>query len=212
VSRSLALLIACAATYGFAIGASNSWLDAARNLVKFPLLVLATASVCALSYFVVARFLGAPLGFVSVQRAVLAVFRDTVVLLASLSPAVFWLARTMARPDAAARDLGDYPLFQGFNVAAIAVCGCLAVWLQAARLLARGDLGPAKRRALLASWMGLSLLVGGQVAWYLRPFFGIAGPEAPPPPWFLGDAPDFRGARSFYEACANLVAPPDGWR
>jgi hypothetical protein len=212
VTRSLALLIAAAAVYGFAIGASNSWTYALRNVVKFPLLVLATAVVCALCYFVVARFVGAPLGFVAVQRAVLAVFRDTTVLLASLSPAVLWLARTMQRPDAAGRDLGDYPLFQGFNVAAIAVCGCLAVWLQAVRLLARGDVGPGKRRALLASWMGVSLLVGGQVAWYLRPFFGINGPDAPLPPWFLGDEPDFRGARSFYEACANLVVPPEGWR
>ena len=211
MKRSLALLVACAALYGFAIGASTSWTYAARNLVKFPLLIVGTAAVCALCYDVLARFLGAHFGFVAVQRAVLAVFRDTTVLLASLSPAVFWFARTMTRPSG--RDLGDYPLFQGFNVAAIAVSGCLAVRLPARRLLAEHALGAGKRRMLLGSWMLVSLLVGGQLAWYLRPFFGIAAADAPPPErWFDGDTPDFRGARSFYEAVWNLVAPPHGWR
>jgi hypothetical protein len=210
--KSLAALVVAAALYGFAIGAANSWTFAVRNLAKFPLLLLATAALCSVCYFALARFLSAPLGFVAVQRAVLAVFRDAAVLLASLSPVVFWLGRTMRRPDPAARDLADFPLFQGFNVVAIAVSGCVAVWLQARRLLARGDLGAARRRALLAIWMGVSLLVGGQVAWFMRPFFGVHGPEAPDPPWFLGDEPDFRGARSFYEACWNLVVPPAGWR
>jgi hypothetical protein len=208
--RSLVLLVASASIYGFAIGASTSWTYAARNLAKFPLLMLGTAAVCALCYDVLARFLGAGFGFVAVQRAVLAVFRDTAVLLASLSPAVFWFARTMMRPSG--RDLGDYPLFQGFNVVAIAVCGCLAVRLQAKRLLAQHELGVRKRNVLLGSWMLVSLLVGGQLAWYLRPFFGIAGPDVPPPRWFDGDTPDFRGARSFYEAVWNLVAPPRDWR
>jgi hypothetical protein len=208
---SVALMLGCAAIYGFAIGASNSWLYAARNVVKFPLLVVATAALCALTHFVVARFLGAPLGFAAVQRAVLAVFRDAAVMLASLSPVVSWLARTMRPADRAARDLGDYPLFQGFNVVAIALAGCLAVAIRARALLARGDLPTSRRRALLASWMVVSLLVGGQVAWYLRPFFGFSGPDAVPP-WFLGDTPDVRGARSFYEACWLLLAPRNGWR
>jgi hypothetical protein len=209
--RSAALLLVCAAVYGFAIGAGNSWLYAARNLVKFPLLVVGTAAVCALCHFVLARFLGAPLRFTDVQRAMLAIFRDTAAMLASLSPVVLWLALTMRRPDRAARDLADFPLFQGFNVVAIAASGCLAIAVQARRLLARGDLATARRRALLAGWMGVSLLVGGQVAWYLRPFFGFSGAGAVPP-WFLGDTPDVRGARSFYEACWILVAPPAGWR
>ena len=38
---------------------------------------------------------------------------------------------------------------------------------------------------------------------------GIAGPGEDPP-FFAGTAPDFRGARSFYEAVYNLVVRPDG--
>lgn len=209
MTRSLAILVAAAALYGFSIGASHSWLYATRNLLKFPLLILVTAAVCAVAYFVLARFLGAPLGFVTVQRLVLAVFRDAVVLLASLSPVVAWLACTMQRP--LGRDLGDYPLFQGLNVVAIAISGCLAVRVQARRLLAERGLRAANRWLLLGSWMAVSLAVGGQTAWYLRPFFGATPLGDVTPPFCDGTAPDFRGARSFYEAVWNLVVPPAGW-
>lgn len=209
MTRSLLVLVLGAALYGACIGASHSWLYAMRNLLKFPLLILVTAGVCAISYFVLARFLGVGLGFVAVQRLVMAVFRDVVVLLASLSPVVLWLALTMQRPNG--RDLGDYPLFQGINVLAIAVCGCLAVATQARRLSAVHHVGAGVRRMLLASWMLVSLLVGGQAAWYLRPFFGVTPLGERTPPFCDGTAPDFRGARSFYEAVGNLIVPPAGW-
>jgi len=204
--RSLATLVLASAAYGFTIGASNSWLFATRNLVKFPLLILSTAAVCALAYFVLARFLGAPLSFVRVQRLVLAVFRDTSLLLASLGSVVLFFGLTMLRPTAA--DLNDYPLFQGLNVAWIAVCGCLAVRRQAAVLLRDHALAPPLRRGLVAGWMLLSLFAGGQCAWYMRPFFGIAPPGPGGVPFFMGTQPDFRGARSLYEAVYNLIVLP----
>lgn len=210
MTRSLAVLIAAAAVYGFSIGISHSWLYALRNLLKFPLLMLGTAAVCSISYFVLARFLGARLPFVAVQRLVLAVFRDTVVLLASLSPAVCLVATTMRRP--AGRDLADYPLFQGCNVLAIAICGCLGVATQARTMLARHALAPNQRNALLTAWLSVSLLVGGQAAWYLRPFFGATPLGERTPSFCDGTAPDFRGARSFYEAVYYLAVPPAGWR
>ncbi|MCA8976875.1 MAG: hypothetical protein KDC98_19285 [Planctomycetes bacterium] len=210
MTRSLATLVACSAVYGFSIGVANSWLYSWRNVVKFPLLILTTALICALSYFVLARFLGTELRFVTVQRLVLAIFRDVSLLLASLTPVVLYLGQTMQRP--VGRDLGDYPMFQGCNVFAIALCGCLAVHAQARRLGAERGIVGRRRLLLVGGWMLVSLLVGGQVCWYMRPFFGIGGPDSAPPPFFAGTRPDFQGARSFYEAVYNLVAPPDGWR
>ena len=80
--RVLISLIVSSALYGFSIGACHSWLYAARNLVKFPLLIVTTASVCALAYFVLARFLAPRLSFRDVQRLVILLFRDTSVMLA----------------------------------------------------------------------------------------------------------------------------------
>lgn len=206
MKRSLATLVLASAAYGFTIGASNSWLYAVRNLLKFPLLILATAAICSLAYFVLARFLGTPLSFVRTQRLVLAIFRDASVLLASLGPVVLFLGLTMLRPSRTG--LNDYPLFQGLNVAWIALCGCLAVRRQASMLLREHALGPALRHGLVAGWMLLSLFAGGQCAWYMRPFFGVDPPGPAGVPLFAGTRPDFRGARSIYEAVYNLVALP----
>ena len=202
MTASLLRLLAAAAVYGFSIGASHSWLYAARNLVKFPLLILATAAICAVAYAVLARFLAAPLGLLQVQRTVLAVFRDLAVLLAALSPVSFFLARTIRRPNGA--DLAEYPFFLLLNTAAIAMCGCLAVARQARHLRTSGC-GGSLVAGLLTGWMALSLFAGGQCAWLLRPFFGASPTVDASPPWFAFQRLDDRGAGSFFEAVWNAI-------
>jgi hypothetical protein len=87
------------------------------------------------------------------------------------------------------------------------VAGVLAVLRQAAALLHRHALPRARALPLVALWLAISLVVGGQAAWYLRPFFGNrAIPDDGS--FCLGSRPDFRGARSFYEAVYHLWAPP----
>jgi hypothetical protein len=206
MNRALGTMIGASATYGFSIGAVHSWLYATRNLLKFPLLLLCTGAVCALAYFVLARFFGTPLSFRRVQGLVLEIFRDLAVLLASLAPVTLFLALSLQEP--VGEDLGEYPFFQGLNVIAIALCGCLAVARQATALRTDYRLQGRLIVPLLTGWMALSLFAGGQCAWYLRPFFGIASRIDNNPPFCMGTAPDFRGARSFYEAVYNLVDPP----
>ena len=200
------MLVAASAAYGFSIGLSNSHVYAVRNLVKFPLLLLSTSAICSLCYFVLARFLGAELRFGAVQRIVLEVFRDCSLLLASLAPVATFLSLTMA--GTTADDLGGFPAFLGFNVAAIAVCGCLAVH-RCGRAVGDAVARAAQRRLLIAAWMFASLLVGGQTCWLIRPFFGSSSTADWSSPWFSGSEPGFRGARSFYEAVWFVVAPPD---
>lgn len=203
--RSLLTLIASSAAYGFSIGLSNSWIYANRNLAKFPLLILTTASVCSLLYHVLAQFFGMRLSFLAVQRLVLAIFRDTSLLLAALSPAICFLAATMPGPQD--RAPGDYRRFLMFNVVAIAICGCLAVYFRSRERLLSNRTTPERRPMLVASWMLASLLVGGQVCWYIRPFFGATAGTSDRP-WFTGTTPDHNGATSFYEAVLYLVIPP----
>lgn len=96
--KCLAALVLGAAVYGFSIGAVHSWLFAARNLIKFPLLLLGTALICAPAYALVARFLAARLSFVEALGLVLRLFRDASLLLAALAPACLFLARTLDPP------------------------------------------------------------------------------------------------------------------
>ena len=57
-------------------------------------------------------------------------------------------------------------------------------------------------------WVLLSLLAGGQAAWYLRPFFGVASIDGRATRFCLGTTPDYRGATNFYEAVYHLLRPP----
>ena len=205
--RSLLTLIASSAAYGFSIGLSNSTVYAVRNLVKFPLLILSTCAICAMCYFVLARFLSVTLTFVHVQKVVIAIFRDVAKLLAALALAVAFFALTCDPPEPGSVD--DFSVFLGLNVLAIAVCGCVAVYRCSAEHLPSDVVAPKHRKWLLSAWMVTSLLVGGQTCWLIRPFFGVSTTADWTSPWFSGSEPGFRGARSFYEAVWFAISPPD---
>lgn len=203
--RALLVAVLGSALYGYALGSAHSELYALRNVVKFPLLLLGTGVVCALANHVLARTLAPTIASARVRHSVLLAYRDIAVLLAALSPCTGFLAVSMRTGDDGR--LGEYPLFLAFNVGCIAASGLLAVWRQVHRL---GD-QPSTRRpalALIAASLALSLAVGGQVAFYMRPFFGLPVTRGGDPPFFLGDEPDARGARNFYEAVWQVVSSP----
>lgn len=212
VMRGLAALapagaaLAGACAYGFAIGAGKNLTYAWRSSLKFPLLLVGTALLCGLACFVFARFCGAPLPFLAVQRASFALHRTTAVLLGSLSPVVLFLGRTMAAPDA--RSLGGYPLFVGLNMLFIAAAGVVALRVQTHGLLRDHRLPRRQALLVVGSWLLLSLLVGGQLAFWLRPFFGIAS-LAGDPPFLLGSEPTVTGAGNFYEVVWQFVSGAD---
>ena len=204
--KSLLVLVASGAAYGFSVGCAHSLEFGVHNLFKFPLLLLVTASVCAVAYHLVASFLGARLRFSEVQELSLSLFRDASVMLASLSPVGLFLALSIRPPEG--RALGEYPLFLFVNVALIAISGLIALWRQTRGLMKRASLSPERGALVVGSWLVLSLLVGSQAAWYLRPFFGVRTISAEATPFFLGTQPDFRGATNFYEAVWQIYAPP----
>jgi hypothetical protein len=189
-----------ASAYGFAIGSVHSTKFAMRNLVKMPLLLGVTAGVCSLAYYVCARAMTRNLDFRAVQREAFSVFADSAILLGSLAPPMFFLAHAIERPDE--RGLHEYELFLVTNVVVIAASGALALARRVTALEAATGLGRARSSVLLGAWMALSLLVGSQWSWYLRPFCGVATVDAP---FILGTEPDFRGDRSFFEAFIHAL-------
>lgn len=201
--RALATALLAAGTYGFALGAGKNLTYCWRSAVKFPLLLLGTGLLCALACFVLARFLDTPLRFAAVQRASCALLHTLAVLLGSLAPVTLFFGVTMATPTE--RDLGGYPAFVGANVVFVALAGALAVLLQARLLLREHGIPPRRAAVVVASWLALSLLVGGQLAFWLRPFFGIASLHGDPP-FLLGDEPTATGARNFYEVVWQFVS------
>jgi len=204
--RTLATLVGAAAVYGFAVGSVHSGTYALRNLAKFPLLILATGGLCAVSYYLFSQFFTRRLAWSDVQRLAFRTFRDTALLLASLGPVFLFLAHTIDQPDETS--LNEYPLFLALNVAAIALCGCLALVHQALALVRRYGLGIRRSVLITVTWLALSLFVGGQCAWYLRPFCGISTIPADDVPFCMGTSPHVSGARSFYEAVYHILKPP----
>ena len=211
--RSLGLLILCSAVYGFALGSGHSTLYAQRNLIKLPLLLVATALVCGLAYVVVARALTSRFSSAAIAGLVLRMFRDMSILLASLSPVTFFLGRIAAATDDGV--LGDYYLLFGLNTLFIALCGSLALVNQAREVIVERAVGRPRGMAVVGCWLCLSLFVGGQASWYLRPFFGLPATRGGSPPFALGAEPDLRGATNFYEAVIQIIDStplPEGFR
>lgn len=204
--RGFSVLVVTSAIYGFAAGSVHSPLFACRNLLKFPLLILVTTAICSLAYDLIARFASAKLTFGEVQATVLRIFRDLSVLLASVSPVVYFLALTIEQP-VSSEDLREYPLFLGFNVLLIALCGFVALIRQSKAMLKSHCLNIGRAWSIIVAWLLLTLLVGAQWAWYLRPFFGVSA-LTEDTPFCLGTSPDFRGATSFYEAVYEIFYPP----
>lgn len=206
MKRLVLTLIAGAGVYGFSIGCVHSLRYGLHNLIKFPLFLLVTATVCGLAYVVVASALGAQLKFAQVQTLSFSLFRDASVLLASFATVSLFLSRALQRPDS--KGLHEYPLFMAANVVLIGICGVLALLRQSRDVIATTTLTRNRARTLVTCWLVLSLFVGSQAAWFFRPFFGVATISADETPFFLGTQPDFRGATSFYEALWHVIAPP----
>ncbi|MFY9342588.1 MAG: hypothetical protein WAT39_08865 [Planctomycetota bacterium] len=201
--RSLLTTIVAGGCYGFAIGASKNLTYALRSTVKLPLLLLGTVALCVSLQFVLARFLGVPLRLHAVLGSAGTLTRTFAVLLASLAPVSLFLAHTMVPPRG--DDLGGYPGFVLTNMLFIALAGSVAVARQARALLREHAIPTHRSLLLVGSWLSVSLLVGGQLAFWLRPFFGIASLPSGGP-FVLGDEPTSTGARNFYEAVWQFVA------
>jgi len=204
MGRALVAIVLGSAVYGFAVGSLHSYRLAAWNLLKFPLLILLTGLLCAIAYYVFSQFITRKLAFRDVVTLALGTFGDVAILLASLGPVCFFLARTVLQPDR--ESLNEYPLFLGLNVAFIAICGTAALVRRTVRVARRCGMSLRRSAGVLLAWLAVSLFAGGQCAWYLRPFFGPRTIEDIP--FIEGSNPDYRGATSFYEAVYDLIEPP----
>jgi len=206
VVKRLAQVIVASAVYGFSIGSVHSTRLGVYNLLKFPLLILVTSAVCAMAFYVFSQFITRELSFRDVQSLTVSAYRDVTLLLASLSPVSFFLAKTILQPDQVS--LREYPFFKGLTVIFIALCGGAALTRQTVLLLRRHSLSVRKSVLIVVTWLSLSLFAGGQCAWYLRPFFGIATPGTKISFFIAGTRPDSTGATNFYQSVYNMFNPP----
>ena len=120
---------------------------------------------------------------------------------------MLFMAWVVEQPDYRGR-LNEHPFFLGLNVAAIALCGSAALIRRGLDLIRKRELALRHGVLVMAMWLAVSLFVGGQASWWLRPFCGVSTISAQATPFLLGSRPDFRGDTSFYMAVHHVLKPP----
>ena len=192
----LLLIVLGSALYGAAMGIWRGPDLAVYVAIKLPLLLIVTALVNSLAYGMWAARLGLELSIGECLRTVLLSFALAALVLGALAPVVGYFSLALQRPTDP-RALAAHNLLGLAHVAAVALAGTLAVARQVGWLRA---LDPRARMSakVVALWLALDLVVGAQLSWNLRPWFGTPGL----PVTFLREHP-FDG--TFYESVFRML-------
>lgn len=166
-------MAAGAALYGAVLGMWHGPRLALWVALKLPLVLLLTSALTVLFSWAVARILGLPLRFGQVGVLTFLALAVGSLLLASVAP-VAWLFTVCAPvPSAAARTTHNllYLLHTAF-VGGCGLAGTVALWRAMSGLAASQVASRRTVRAVYLLWVAAFALVGGEVAWILRPFVG----------------------------------------
>jgi hypothetical protein len=164
-----------AGLYGAAMGWWRAPLAGVYVAIKFPLIMLLTATGNALLNAMLAPLLGLNISLRQSFLANLLSFTIASAILGAFAPlAAFmvWNAPPMAVD--AARSSGTYSFIQVTHVAVIAFAG-VAANLRLIQLLRELSGSAATARRVLLAWLAGNLFLGSQLTWILRPFIGSPG-------------------------------------
>lgn len=192
----IAMIALGGAAYGAAIGAWNEPLLAAYVAIKLPVLLVLTALVNALLNALWARRFGLDLTFAQSLRSVLLAFGLAAIVLGSLAPIVLFLGLFVPGPTQVDGRLGHNVVGLA-HVGFIAWTGVLVVERQLTWLATRSTAAASGHRVVIA-WLVINLIVGAQISWNLRPWFGTPGMSVE----FLRPSP-FDG--NFYESLYKMI-------
>jgi hypothetical protein len=170
-SKVLSLLVASClffAVYGGIIGASSSGLQMLSSAIKLPALYLITLIICLPTLYFFDILFGSKLNFRQYCALLMTAVSVISVLMFSFAPVVLFFLISIQ----------DYNFFLLLNVAVMALTGIIGIRLfyQGMKTIVGPDAAADKlRNRLLQGWLVLYALVGSQLGWTLRPFFGAPG-------------------------------------
>ena len=159
----------CAAAYGGVLGLWHGPRLAAYAAVKLPLVLLLTSLLTVAFSWAAAAILGLPLRFGQVAVLTFLALAAGSLLLLSLTPVAWIFTVSAPAPSAGARTAHNLLyLLHTACVGGCGIAGSVALWKAMRRLEGRRR----TIRAVYAVWLAAFALVGGEVAWALRPFVG----------------------------------------
>lgn len=155
------------ALYGAAMGIPNGWEQAISSTIKLPLLFLLTLLICLPTLYFFNLLYGSQLTFQQTVALIMAAVTITAVVTLSFTSIVlfFWISA----PD-------QYTLLILLNTSVLAISSWwgLAFLRQGMHYVQQG--APQVRQGpILTIWLLIYAFVGTQMAWTLRPFFGVPG-------------------------------------
>lgn len=170
-SKIVSLIVASSlffAVYGAIVGASSSWQQMLLSTVKLPALYLLTLLICLPTLYFFDILFGSQASFKQYTVLSLTTVSVISVLLFSFAPiTLFFLI-----------SIRDYHFFLLLNVAIFTLTGVVGIQLfyRGVKTVMKFDeKTPQIRQRLLLFWLVLYGLVGSQLGWTLRPFFGAPG-------------------------------------
>ena len=168
----VAVICTGAGLYGAAMGYWRSPVQAGFNLVKFPLVILATTMGNALLNGMLAPLLGLDLRFRQSLMLVLMSFTIVAAVLGSFAPIVFFIVwNTPSLAGQQEVSWAAYNFVQLTQVVLITFAG-VAANLRLFRLLHSLSGSGSVARKILFAWLAGNLFLGSQLCWILRPFIG----------------------------------------
>jgi len=166
----LGVIVVGAGIYGAAIGLWRSGEQALFTAIKFPLILLLTTAGNALLNGVLAPLLGLNLTLRQAANAILLSFTLAATILAAFAPLVFFLVWNV--PPLTSPEVRDaYAVIQLSQVGLIAFAG-IAAHVRLLQLLRELAGSRAVATRILVAWLAGNLLLGTQLTWIARPFFG----------------------------------------
>jgi len=172
----IGIIVIGAGLYGAAMGWWRDPMQALYTAIKFPLIILLTATANAMLNAMLAPLLGLNIPFRQSFLAILMSFTIAGAILGSFAPIVafvIWNAPPLASHTQDSG--GTYSLILLTFVVIIAFAGITANFrlLQLLRHLGGGRRNVAFR--VLLAWLVGNLFFGSQLSWILRPFIGAPG-------------------------------------
>ena len=170
-TKILSLIVASSlffAIYGAIIGASNGWQQMLVSTVKLPALYLLTLLICLPTLYFFDILFGSKADFKQYTVLSLTTVSVISVLLFSFAPVTLFFLISIR----------DYHFFLLLNVAIFSLTGFVGVKLfynSVKTVMGFDEKTPKIRNRLLLFWLVLYGLVGSQLGWTLRPFFGAPG-------------------------------------
>lgn len=163
------IMIGCGATYGAVLGWWTGPRLAVYVAVKLPLVLLITSALTMALSWVGASLLGLRLSLGQVATLTFVALARASLLLASLAPAAWLFTLCAPAPSLAAR-LTHNALYL-MHTALVGACGLTGTRLLWGALT-RFEAPRRTLRSVYLLWVLSFALVGGEVAWALRPFVG----------------------------------------